>query len=191
MSEIITELGEFLEKLDDYEPGIINIIQYYTKTYTFENNKELKDVVKLWYENKEEFIKKYGHISDWDTSRVTDMSNLFEDMQSFNEDISRWNTSKVNNMDWLFGGATSFNQVISSWYTGNVTDMNGMFYYARSFNEDISSWDTSKVINMSCMFCFASSFNQDISSWNTSDVNNIEEMFEYCPIPKEYKPVFN
>jgi|SaaInlV_135m_DNA_1039713.scaffolds.fasta_scaffold46868_1 surface protein len=191
MSEIITELGKFLEKLDDYEPGIINIIQYYTKTYTFNSNEELKDVVKLWYENKEEFIKKYGHISDWDTSRVTDMSYLFGDMQSFNEDISRWDTGNVTNMEFMFGGTTSFNQVISSWYTSKVINMSGMFYYARSFNENISSWDTSKVINMSCMFYEANDFNQDISNWETRLAEYGDGLFYNCPVLKEYKPVFN
>ena len=42
----------------------------------------------------------YGHISDWETSQVTNMEKLFcgwEDgnMQSFNDDISRWDTSNV------------------------------------------------------------------------------------------------
>ena len=36
-----------------------------------------------------------GHIKDWDVSRVTDMSSLFDGNTSFNADISGWDTSKV------------------------------------------------------------------------------------------------
>ena len=32
----------------------------------------------------------YGHISMWETSGVTDMTDLFRDASSFNEDISAW-----------------------------------------------------------------------------------------------------
>ena len=83
-SESKTEHEDFLEKLNDYEPGLIGIIKYYIKTYTFESNKELKDAVKLWNDNKDKCIEKYGHISDWDTSKITDMSHLFELFMDFN-----------------------------------------------------------------------------------------------------------
>ena len=34
-------------------------------------------------------------ISEWDVSRVTDMSKVFKDCSNFNGDISGWNTSQV------------------------------------------------------------------------------------------------
>ena len=34
-------------------------------------------------------------LPDWDVSRVTDMTELFEDRTEFNQDISRWSTSSV------------------------------------------------------------------------------------------------
>ena len=52
--------------------------------------------------------------------------NLFEENQTFNEDISGWNVS-------------------------NVTDMRIMFYNARAFNQPLNDWDTSKVTNMENM----------------------------------------
>jgi surface protein len=51
----------------------------------------------------------YGHISTWETSEVTDMSELFAD-SSFNEDISAWDTSGVTDMTRMFEEATSFDQ---------------------------------------------------------------------------------
>ncbi len=57
-----------LEKLDCNM--LISLYQPKTKN-------ELQDAVNEWYENKSEAIKKYGDIGLWDTSKVTDMSQLF------------------------------------------------------------------------------------------------------------------
>ena len=63
-----------------------------------------------------------GHISsDWDVSQVTNMSNLFEDKTSFNEDISGWDVSNVTKMFSMFKGATSFNKPLNNWNVSNVT----------------------------------------------------------------------
>ena len=79
----------------------------------------------------------YGHISDWETSQVTNMEKLFcgdtdygedDNMQSFNDDISRWDTSKVTTMECMFHHAYAFNGDLSRWDTSNVTTMRSMFY---------------------------------------------------------------
>jgi len=69
--------------------------------FTF-NNKTFRKAVKLWLSNKEEALKKYGHISNWDTSNVTDMSEMFNEASNFNQDISNWDTSNVTNMSDMF-----------------------------------------------------------------------------------------
>ena len=186
--ENVVLLWIFMENIKYYEEGIVDIIQYYTKTYTFENKNELRIAVNLWNDNKDDCIEKYGHISYWDTSNITDMSHLFEDMKDFNQDISRWNTGKVTNMKCMFSGARSFNQDLSNWDTREVINMNNMFHRATTFNQDISSWDTSKVINMSWMFYYARSFNQDISNWKIRLAEYGDGLFYNCPILKEYKP---
>ena len=65
------------------------------------NNSNIKTLVNAWITNSSSFDSggdyvKYGHISYWDTSKVTDMSELFKDKKDFNEDISKWDTSNVN-----------------------------------------------------------------------------------------------
>ena len=66
------------------------------------NNDTLKEAVKEWLEDATKAESKYGHISSWDTSEVTDMSELFSGAYQFNEDIANWNTSLVTNMDAMF-----------------------------------------------------------------------------------------
>ena len=83
------------------------------------------------------------HIGDWDTSAVTDMSQVFQSRINFNEDIGKWNTSSVTNMNAMFYYATSFNQNIGNWNTSAVTSMKDMFYNTTNFNQNLCNWDIS------------------------------------------------
>ena len=134
-------------------------------------------------EKKDAIIKKYGKIEDWNTSGVTDMSDLFNydsdyesddefydildnsNLGDFNKDISKWDTSSVTNMNNMFWGNKGFNQPIGCWEVSSVTNMNGMFCCTKSFNQDISDWDTSTVTNMDCMFSGAKNFNIENAPW--------------------------
>ena len=72
----------------------------------FADRDGLKRAVDSWSSDKARAEVKYGPIGGWDVSRVTDMSKLFEDKRSFNEDISRWNVSEVTNMSLVWCAAT-------------------------------------------------------------------------------------
>lgn len=58
-------------------------------------NTAIRDARDLLFSDRPRAIKLYGQISEWDTSSMTDFSELFKDKSAFNEDISRWNTRKV------------------------------------------------------------------------------------------------
>ena len=116
-------------------------------------------------------------ISSWDVSSVTDMSGMFFGATNFNGDLSEWDVSNVTDMSEMFFGTEIFNGDLSSWDVGSVTDMGEMFLGAIIFNGDLSSWDVSAVTNMSQMFNVASLFNGDLSSWDVSSVTNISAMF--------------
>ncbi len=79
---------------------------------TLDDNASIRTAVKLWSENKDKAITRYGPIEIWDTSKITDMENLFGDDEIFNENISQWDVSNVTNMAWMFSGTTNFNQPI-------------------------------------------------------------------------------
>ena len=87
------------------------------------DNSSIRTAVKLWCESREQATNRYGHISLWDTHRVTDTSSLFYDKPSFNDDISGWDVSKVTTLSHMFHTAYAFNQPIGTWNTSNVTDM--------------------------------------------------------------------
>ncbi|MFO8234182.1 MAG: BspA family leucine-rich repeat surface protein [Bacteroidales bacterium] len=84
--------------------------------------------------------------------------------------------SSVTDMSLMFRNATSFNQDIGDWDVSDVTDMSYMFYHAESFNQDIGSWDVGSVEDIKGMFAYTS-FNQDIGDWDVSDVADMSDMF--------------
>jgi len=162
------------------------------------NNETIRTAVKEWLDDPKKAEKKYGHISNWDVSNVTDMESLFERakykdlklntwnykfmvLNGFNEDISNWDVSNVNNMKNMFlrteYALNAFNKDIGCWDVSKVTNMQGMFAHTESFNQDIGDWDVSNVTNMKEMFAYAQDFNQDIGRWDVGQVTNMYAMF--------------
>ncbi len=66
----------------------------------------LRRAIQLWLTAKNEAISIYGHICTWDTSKVTDMRELFQDAIEFNDPIGSWNVTKVKTMVRMFQGAS-------------------------------------------------------------------------------------
>ncbi len=111
----------------------------------------------------------YGHISDWDTSGVTDMSYLFCA-------YSRGGYSYYG----CNAAAASFNEDIGAWDTSGVTTMHGMFYEAAAFNHDIGGWAVHSVTDMWRMFYGASAFDQDLG-WCVGNGVDLDDTFSNTP----------
>ena len=142
---------------------------------------ELKKII-------EDRIEKEGpecDLNDIDTILITDMSWIFV-ASKFNGDISKWNVSNVKDMSCMFHGS-AFNGDISGWDVSSVEDMDYMFFCS-FFDQPIGDWDVRKVKNMDSMFKITD-FNQDISNWKINKDCDTTNMFDDCPIRKEYKPV--
>jgi surface protein len=105
------------------------------------------------------------------------MSSLFLDATSFGApDLTQWSTSRVTDMTSMFAGATSFNGHISTWDVSSVTSFRYMFVSASSFNRDISQWNTSRASTMDEMFMDATAFAADVSFWDVGNVDTAISM---------------
>ena len=98
---------------------------------------------------------KYGKISEWDVSRVTDMSKLFSEvsdgsgstatMEDWNDDLSKWNVGKVTNMYGMFMNCLKFNSDLSKWNVGSVV------YEIKMIREPDQEFGLECLILQSCL----------------------------------------
>ena len=114
------------------------------------NDSNFHYAINLWFKNRKLSKFKYGHISNWKTQKVTDMSLAFYNRSNFNEDISNWNVSNVNDMSYMFCYASSFNQNLEKWNITNVKNMSFMFRYSSSSNLD--KWNINESCNILWIF---------------------------------------
>ena len=158
MSQAIPKKSEFCTNLHvsliykfDLPVELRRTISLYIHFVKPMTNETIRANIKLYVTNRfsNDLILQYGKIEDWDTSEVSDMSELFLNASEFNADISEWDVSNVTNMNKLFFRASSFNQPIGKWNVANVSTMKDMFLDAVSFNQPIAGWNVSNVTIMS------------------------------------------
>lgn len=166
-------LTDYIAEAYEYNYNISNVPKYTStgtdkvgkannKTnYTVQpkNKNELSDIITNAFK-----IKQYD-LNFIDTSKITDMSELFTNI-NHNFDVSKWDVS-------------------------NVTNMNHMFYYCKNFNCDLSNWDVSNLEDMKYMFnqCFAFR-GKGLENWDVSKVKDMTNAFRMCKksaIPSWYK----
>ena len=119
-----------------------------------------------------------------DTSSVTDMSEMFANMQSLEElDVSNFVTDNVTNMSYMFSNMWSLEELdVSNFVTDNVTNMSGMFSNMWSLKElDVTNFVTDNVTNMSGMFSGTNLTEIDVSNFVTDNVTNMSGMFSTMP----------
>ena len=138
-------------------------IKQYKYNYRPQTKRELDDIIK-------KLLKERGNnadLNDIDTSKITDMSNLFFREFPHNIDISEWDVS-------------------------NVKDMGCMFFDCHDFNCDLSKWNIQNVYNMRFMFNNCHKFEgKDLDNWNITNNTDVYSMFDNCESlikkPKWYK----
>ena len=162
MKEILYEPGEFIESVNN-----INNLNEYN---TIDNG----DIVQKIAVGDKGLIL---DLSNFDTSRVNDMSSMFSGSRATTLDLSSFDTSKVTNMSSMFSGSAATALDLSSFDTSKVTNMDSMFSYSNAPNLNLSSFDTSNVTNMSYMFQNSVATTLDLSNFNTNNVKNMNWMF--------------
>jgi len=143
-------------------------------------NDHLKNAVRLYYYEETIALNRYGEISEWDVSLITDMSALFSSKKKFNQNISKWDVSNVTNMSGMFERCHNFNKSLDNWDVSNVTNMMFMFFECRNFNQPLNNWNVSNVSHMANMFTGCKNFNQPLNKWNITNVTKCKDMFYKC-----------
>ena len=86
------------------------------------------------------------NVSNWDTSKVVNMGNMFSTCGFSELDISNWNTSKVTNMWAMFYDCKYLISLnFSKWDTSKVTDMRQMFDKCKSLQSLIGTHTLAEV----------------------------------------------
>ena len=120
-------------------------------------------------------------LSNFDTSMVMDMSNMFYSMSKLTTlNLSNFDTSNVTDMRSMFNGMTNLASLdISSFNTKNVENMSGMFSLLRKIEHlDLSHFRTDKVTNMGSMFYQMTALKTiNLSNFNTANVTDMSSMF--------------
>ena len=155
-------------------------VYYYTEPEKVYLN---TDSSKMFYSgygsgNIEKFLEL--DLSNFDTSKVTDMCSMFLHMSITTLNLSSFDTSNVTNMSDMFYGMSNLATLnLSNFDTSKVTNMKAMFNYMRELTAlNLSSFNTSKVTDMSGMFFNTPNLTTlNLSSFNTSKVTDMGSMF--------------
>ena len=141
--------------------------------------------IKLWYDKNDETAYYYSNsgtvylntdssemfLKFWATDELKNILDI---------DISDFDTSSVKNMSQMFSGLSKLRALdVSNFDTSKVVNMSGMFYGTSSLiTLDISGFDVSKVTDIGAMFSNMSSLaSLDLSNFNTFSATNMERTF--------------
>lgn len=93
-------------------------------------------------------------VSEWDTSNVTDMAQMFRESKIKNINMSKWNTSKVTTMNQMFRSCSLLETInISNFDTSSLENFSDVFSRCPKLKEiDLSSATFDKVTTVASLF---------------------------------------
>ena len=96
-------------------------------------------------------------------------------------DLNWIDTSKVDNMSWLFEDKSTkrnLNYDVSEWDVSNVKYFTAMFQWCTKFDCDLSKWDVSSGTHFAGMFKHCTSFKgKGLDKWNIDPHAHTYQMF--------------
>ncbi|QZA70621.1 hypothetical protein AH04_144 [Erwinia phage AH04] len=117
-------------------------------------------------------------LSNWDTSKVTDMTRMFS-LSGYNAPLDGWSFGPQAILTSMFESSINFNQDVSSWEGSNIMLADRMFANTTAFQIDLNNVAFDKCTSFENMF-LNSTFNGSVSNWTFSDIVGISmnSMFE-------------
>lgn len=117
-------------------------------------------------------------LSNWDTSKVTDMTRMFM-LSGYNGPLTGWSFGTNAILTSMFESSLNFNHDISTWEASNVMLVDRMFANTTAFQIDLDNVAFDKCVNFNEMF-LNSTFNGSVNNWKFSDIVGIsmDSMFE-------------
>lgn len=122
-------------------------------------------------------------VSHFDTSNVTDFSEMFNGLDVADLNITGFDTSSATTMYRMFYLCNNLNSLdVSGFNTSSVTNFQQMFYDCDNLTTlDVSGFNTSSATNMREMFHDCENLTSlDVSGFNTANVTSFYRMFRDC-----------
>lgn len=142
-----------------------NLAQLNFKNWEFTKATSLSNMFTPWGSSEYSV-----NLDGWKFPNVTSLSGMFQVCGVGKISMKDWDTAKVTNMSNMFNGCTSLTQLdVSDWNTVNVTDMSSMFQRCTSLKRVIlDKWNVSSLYSMpSSMFNGCSSLEYiNLDNWN-------------------------
>ena len=132
---------------------------------------------------KQQIIDQYGTMSEWDVSRISDFSHLFD---PYRNSSSGWCVGPRNYDPWYNDEHDDVYIIdVSGWDTSAVTNMSGAFRCTKIHRgrdavfriTGVEAWDMSHVTDMSFLF-LNSNILLNITTWNVSSLIQMASMFQ-------------
>jgi hypothetical protein len=148
------------------------------------DNQSIRRAVQDWEEDNESILcyKKWGNISEWNTTGVTNIDGLFSNLYDRSRldlvDLSKWETGNIVSMASTFRSYSGNPKSVAAWDVGSVTNFRGMFKHSQ-LDADLSGWNTSSAEDMSSVFAYTENFNSDLSKWSMGNVKQFAFMFAF------------
>lgn len=183
------KLGEYINNTNSHDTVIKEEFKLSRNTNYRIKITDKKQLMKIIKERDVECLKSgKGDVdfNDLEVSTVEDMSNLFENTHFTSINVSSWNTSRVTNMDNMFWFAENLVSIsdLSKWTVDSVTSMSGMFGNCQKLREvnGLDSWNTENVTKMNRMFFNDTELRtvNKVNNFKFDSMTNAESMFFNC-----------